>query len=566
MGSLNNQSILNKIVAGKIVPTGDVVQLLASHDTLAKKITAIHIKQKCNDNPELSLLTANLLVRDASDANPSIRCSSISALAALPGMDETSVRVLSVSLSDQAPQVRRSAAVSCIALFSHAPDAVLGSGLVNALYEGIRDSDPIVITNCILALDQILANEGGIVVNKTIATYLLGRITQFSNCNISYIFSLLMRYNPKSKDEIFLILNSIDETLSSRMPNVLISAIKLFLHLIQDFQHLKKDMLETVQPAICKILSQNIPETSYLVLEFLNTVGGITEVFSNNYKYFLVRGKDPGYLKSQKLKILPLVCNEENVGKLIEEVKPFCTDYQSFKDAIRCLGALGQVNVSAKELCCSSLIPLLESPTEQVVVASLECLLIIFPAQSGLSNCNIASSGKAVANRISPSLTSAVTIALSSESIQESVPALVLQVLGNLAHCLPSAPDILEQISSVISPASSPNMYSNLTKAAARVFLARPSQTQLLLASILSTGFQHKGLPTEMAALVYAALQEPPEKAGLLLGCQVYCLNNSITSNVPTIIASEQIIIPSQKSSSAISSLSSENLFFQGSI
>ncbi|CAL4064032.1 unnamed protein product, partial [Meganyctiphanes norvegica] len=568
MSGPRNNILVTGIVGIENAAKRNIVEYSIFGGRFTKKITALspHTKLWCGDNPDLSLLTANLLVRDASDANPSIRCSSISALAALPGMDETSVRVLSVALSDQAPQVRRSAAASCISLFGHAPEAVLSSGLVDALYECIRDSDPIVIINCILSLDHILSDEGGIVVNKTIAHYLLGQITQFSNSNVSYILSLLLKYNPKSKDEVFLMLNSIDETLSSRMPNVLINAIKLFLHITQDFQHLKKDMLETVQPAICKILSQNIPETSYLVLDFLCTIGDIREVFSNNYKFFLVRGKDPGYLKSQKLKVLPLVCNEQNVGKLIEEVKPFCTDYQSFKDAIRCLGTLGQVNSSAKELCCSSLIPLLESPTEQVVAASLECLLIIFPTHGGTSSSSVSSSGEAVTYQISPSLSAAVTRALSSGSMQESSPALVLHVLGNLAHCLPSSPDILEQISSVILAASSPDVYSSLIKAAARVFLAQPSQTQLLLSSVLSTGFQHKGLPTEMAALVYAVLQEPPEKAALLLGCQVYSPKNYISNNLSTNIGSDHILIPLIESNKSILASSPENILLQGSV
>lgn len=91
------------------------------------------------------------------------------------------------------PQVRRAGAVACVRLYTHAPQSVLDCGLINALYEGLRDSDPIVITNCILALDCILQDEGGVVVNKNIAHYLLGRIMQFSECNAVYVLTLLLR-------------------------------------------------------------------------------------------------------------------------------------------------------------------------------------------------------------------------------------------------------------------------------------------------------------------------------------------------------------------------------------
>lgn len=60
------------------------------------------INYRCSSNNDLALLTANLLLRDASDANPSIRSASISALAALPGIEESAVQALTSALSDQA--------------------------------------------------------------------------------------------------------------------------------------------------------------------------------------------------------------------------------------------------------------------------------------------------------------------------------------------------------------------------------------------------------------------------------------------------------------------------------
>lgn len=90
-------------------------------------------------------------------------------------------------------QVRRAGAIACVRLFNHAPSSVQESGIIDALYEGLRDADPIVITNCILALDHILQNEDGVVVNKNIAHYLLGRIMEFSEFNAAYVLNLLLR-------------------------------------------------------------------------------------------------------------------------------------------------------------------------------------------------------------------------------------------------------------------------------------------------------------------------------------------------------------------------------------
>ena len=47
--------------------------------------------------------------------------------------------------------------------------------LVDVLYQMLRDSDPLVISNCVTALDEILACEGGMIITKKIAHYLINR-------------------------------------------------------------------------------------------------------------------------------------------------------------------------------------------------------------------------------------------------------------------------------------------------------------------------------------------------------------------------------------------------------
>lgn len=56
-------------------------------------------------------------------------------------------------------------------LCSAPPDAAV----VNELYSLLRDSDPVVMVNCLRALEEILKEEGGVAVNKSIAHHLLNR-------------------------------------------------------------------------------------------------------------------------------------------------------------------------------------------------------------------------------------------------------------------------------------------------------------------------------------------------------------------------------------------------------
>ncbi len=45
---------------------------------------------------------------------------------------------------------------------------------MNELYALLRDPDPVVAVNCLRALEEILKDEGGVVINKPIAHHQTG--------------------------------------------------------------------------------------------------------------------------------------------------------------------------------------------------------------------------------------------------------------------------------------------------------------------------------------------------------------------------------------------------------
>lgn len=59
-------------------------------------------------------------------------------------------------------------------LFMILPDAAV----VNELYSLLRDPDPVVMVNCLRALEEILKEEGGVAINKPITHHLLNRLAQ----------------------------------------------------------------------------------------------------------------------------------------------------------------------------------------------------------------------------------------------------------------------------------------------------------------------------------------------------------------------------------------------------
>ena len=71
-------------------------------------------------------------------------------------------------------------------LYQRSLFSFLDGALVNELYSLLRDQDPIVVVNCLRSLEEILKQEGGVVINKPIAHHLLNR----SGCLASVLFLL----------------------------------------------------------------------------------------------------------------------------------------------------------------------------------------------------------------------------------------------------------------------------------------------------------------------------------------------------------------------------------------
>lgn len=60
--------------------------------------------------------------------------------------------------------------------------------MVDVLYTMVRDPDPHVLTFAIQTINVILSKEGGIVINSTMANYLISRLFSFIDI-IIYLFT-----------------------------------------------------------------------------------------------------------------------------------------------------------------------------------------------------------------------------------------------------------------------------------------------------------------------------------------------------------------------------------------
>ena len=64
----------------------------------------------------------------------------------------------------------------------------------------LRDKDAQVVCNVVCALNEILKDEGGIVVNKKIAFHLLTRLKEFNEWSQCTILETILKYKPNEED------------------------------------------------------------------------------------------------------------------------------------------------------------------------------------------------------------------------------------------------------------------------------------------------------------------------------------------------------------------------------
>lgn len=183
-------------------------------------------------------MAINTFHKDCKRTNPDpkIRGLALRSLCSLrfQGVSEYIQPAVEEGLNDPDPYVRRTAIIGVIKLFHIAPALVTESSLVNMLYEMIRDNDTIVSCNSIMALNEILADEGGIAVNKRMVTYLMNRVNLYTDLSQSVIFDLVSKYNPDNEEEIFDIMNILDDRLRQSSSAVVLGCIKIFMNFTKD--------------------------------------------------------------------------------------------------------------------------------------------------------------------------------------------------------------------------------------------------------------------------------------------------------------------------------------------
>nr|KAG5699384.1 hypothetical protein BaRGS_008292 [Batillaria attramentaria] len=254
----------------------------------------------------------------------------------------------------------------------------MDSGFIDRLYGMIRDTDPVVVVNCLSALEEILSEEGGIVINKNMSHYLLSKLHSYPTWVQIQVLDILKKYHPGNEDELFDILNVVDGCLENNSPTVVTTAIQLFMGLLENLPHLQTEIFKRAKPTVISHLGSGNAELSCALIDIVSRASGeAVSQFSDSCQSFFCRNKDPYYLKSKKIALLPRLVTEDNGDAILEELSLYCVDHSSpvvSLQAIRAVGLLQQKQESLADACKEKLNGFYHSTSPHILSNILQVL------------------------------------------------------------------------------------------------------------------------------------------------------------------------------------------------
>ncbi|XP_077406571.1 AP-4 complex subunit beta-1 [Vanacampus margaritifer] len=472
----------------------EMVKACATVDIVQKKLVYVFLCSYASLNPELSLLVINTLRKDCQDPNPMVRSLALRNMTnlRLPSLVEYVEQPLTAGLKDRAACVRRVAVLGWAKLHNLQPNSEIDAAVVNELYSLLRDTDPVVMVNCIRALEEILKEEGGVAINKPIAHHLLNRLKDCDVWGQSEVLKILQRYQPQSEDELFDILSMLDDSLVSPHPPVMAATLSLFLGLCSALPAVSLAALERVRGpllAACGSASREIRFTVLCHIQLL--LRSVPGLMGAHYKRFFCGYAEPAYIKQRKMQVLVELVNDDNIVMLLDELKEYCTDVNT-DTAQAAISAVGRIGRSYSDRCLAILTGLLGLKQENItsaVVQTMRDLVWVCPQCS---------------ETVCSAIEGCEDILQDSQGKQA-----LLWLLGTYGDKVSSAPYTLEVFIDRVRCETSPAVKMELLTATLRLFLCRPAETQDMLGRLLHYSIEEETdmCVRDQAQLYYRLLQ-----------------------------------------------------------
>jgi len=480
---------------------GDMVMASATTDLVQKKMIYLYLANYAECNQELAILAVNTLQKDCRDDDPMIRGLALRSLCSLrlQNMLEYLEPAIKTGLQDKSGYVRKTAVVGTLKLYHIAPAVVREGDFCDTLYRLVNDVDVHVVQNAIIALEEILEFDNGMVLTKNVITGLLNRIMQFSEWGQCVVLKILSRYEVGSEQEMWDIMNILDSILKQSSASAAVATSNVFLRITAKMN--KEGMMEQVserlKPVLLTLAATSTPELAYTILVHVQLLLQAHPVIAPmiwgaDFKQFFCRYNDPSYVKAVKLDILTLVVREDTIQPIVAEMSEYVTDVDTeiARASIRAIGAIALKCRTYSEHIFESLLQLL---TLDIDYVSAEAMVVMKDLLRKYPD-HFTRVGSDVMEKC---------VALVTE--QEGRCS-ILWILGEYGHHIENAPYLLEPMVDTYNEEESIPVKLMLLTTAVKLFFKRPPEMVKILGRMLHSAIESSHPDVKDRALLYYRL------------------------------------------------------------
>ena len=361
----------------------EMVKVSITDDIVMKKMVFLYIVNYAHQIDQGAFLAINTFLRDMKNPNPKVRGLALRMLCSIKfkGVYEYFANALYDSLKDAHPYVRKTAVTALLKVYHLNPKLITDKD-IDLLYEMIGDKDPLVVMNVLFVLGEILKKEGGIVLSNKMVNHLLNIFNQLNEWGQVTVLSLLSKFTPKDQQQMFDIMNILEEYLRTSSGAIVLGVTKVFINFTKDNEVLYPQVIKRLRDPLMTLLSgcaiQNTPEIEYAILchiYFLILKGG-RQTFSELYKRFYAEYEEPLYIKKIKLKILVQIANDSNYNDILSEFEEYTNEKSTNfgKYAIKKIGDLALRVDSSLQSVVDILKKLINQQIDYIVAESF-CIL-----------------------------------------------------------------------------------------------------------------------------------------------------------------------------------------------
>lgn len=377
----------------------DMIMATSTRDVVLKKMLYLYLVTYASSHPELALLCINTLVKDCAEQDPTIRGLALRSLCSLrcDNVTEYMLPQIHKGIEDANAYVRRCAVMCVLKLHHFSPASVetdtatageaRGSVYLMQLESMLAtDPDPGVRAACLNVLEDVYRgiNGSGLPVRRETVMALLGRLKEYNEWAQCSVLRYVGRYKPQSEDEVYEVMNALDDRLNHSNSAVVLGATRVFLSLTADLPDLQVQVAGRLRGPLLTLVGQG-GECGWSVLCHLALlVRRCPALYAADYRPFFCRHSDSRHVKGLKLGILVSIADSECAAEIVQELSQYVTevDERFARDSVRAIAAIAAKGLEGADPIIDRLLAFLETGTLHIaseVIVALKDLARRFP-------------------------------------------------------------------------------------------------------------------------------------------------------------------------------------------